>query len=158
LNGQVIKNATDKQSKLRTLEMAFRFFRAGQDNRMRKVEVEYAASRVDLFFREPNHRIHNLFIADFVSSEFGVALLLDEHVNRPGNVPGTLAGAVNQFINTTGKSDPTTWTTQDEATVLNIYIQRRASTSMTQSTDRANRIRQAVNNGLASAQRGSFQP
>ena len=90
-------------------------------------------------------------------SEFGVALLLDQHVNRPGNVPSTLAAAVNQFINSTGKTDPTTWTDQDEAALLNIYIQRRASTSMTDSTGRANKIRQAVNNGLASAKRGSFE-
>jgi Bacterial SH3 domain len=158
LNGNVVKTANDKQSKLRTLEMAFRFFRGGQDDRMRKVEVEYAASRIDLFYREANHKIRNLFIADFVSSEFGVALLLDEHVNRPGHVPGTLEGAVNQFITATGKSDPTTWTNQDEATLLNIYIQRRNNTNMTDSNDRANRIRQAVNNGLASAQRGSFEP
>ena len=158
LNGIPVKAAADKQNKLRTLEMAFRFFRAGQDARMRQVEVEYAASRIDLFYREPNHKIRNLFIADFVSSEFGVALLLDEHVNRPGHVPGTLDGAVNQFINSTGKSDPTTWTNQDEATLLNIYIQRRNNTNMTSSNDRANRIREAVNNGLASALRGSFQP
>ena len=158
LNGAIIRTAADKQSKLRTLEMAFRFFRAGQDNTMRQVEIEYAASRIDLFYREPNHKIRNLFIADVVSSEFGVALLLDEHVNRPGHVPGTLAGAVNQFITSTGKSDPTTWTDQDEGSLLNIYIQRRNSTNMTDSNNRANRIRQAVTNGLASAARGSFQP
>lgn len=157
LNGNVVKNSVDKQNKLRTLEMAFRFFRAGQDDRMRQVEVEYAASRIDLFYRDPTHRIRNLFIADFVSSEFGVALLLDEHVNRPGHVPDTLAGAVNQFITASGKSDPTTWTDQDEATLLNIYIQRRNNTNMTSSNDRANRIRQAVDNGLASAKRGSFE-
>ena len=158
LNGQVIKAAADKQNRLRTLEMAFRFFSAGKNDAMRRVEVEYAASRIDLFYREPNHKIRNLFVADFVSSEFGVALLLDEHVNRPAHVPGTLAGAVTQFINATGKSDPTTWTTQDEATVLNFYIQRRANTGMTDSDIRANRVRQAVTNGLASAERGSFQP
>lgn len=158
LNGAVVKTATAKQSKLRTLEMAFRFFRAGHDDAMRKVEIEYAASRIDLFYREPNHRIRNLFIADFVSSEFGVALLLDQHVNRPGHVPDTLAKAVNQFITATGKSDPTTWTDQDEATLLNIYIQRRNNTTMTDSEDRAKRVRQAVDNGLASAKRGSFQP
>jgi hypothetical protein len=158
LNGAVIKSAADKQSKLRTLEMAFRFFSAGKDPAMRQVEIEYAASRIDLFYREANHKIRNLFIADFVSSEFGVALLLDEHVNRPGHVPSTLAGAVNQFINAGAKSDPTTWTDQDEANLLNIYIQRRASTTMTDSTSRANRVRQAVTKGLASAKRGSFQP
>ena len=87
-----------------------------------------------------------------------MALLLDQHVNRPGNVPSTLAAAVNQFINATGKSDPSVWTDQDEAALLDIYIQRRSTTSMTDSTKRANQIRQAVNSGLASAKRGSFQP
>ena len=158
LNGAIVKSAADKGAKLRTLEMAFRFFRAGQDNRMRAVEVEFAASRIDLFYRDASHKIKNQFIADFVSSEFGVALILDQHVNRPGNVPGTLAGAVNQFIAATGKSDPATWTDQDEGKLLNIYIQRRSTSGMTDSDDRANRVRQAVNNGLASAKRGSFQP
>jgi hypothetical protein len=157
-NGEVLKTSAAKQSRLRTLEMAFRFFRAGQNDIMRQVEVEHAASRIDLFYHDAGHKIRNLFIADFVSSEFGVALLLDEHVNRPGNVPRTLASAVNQFINATGKSDPSTWTDQDEANLLDIYIQRRATTGMTDSTKRANQIRQAVNNGLASAKRGSFQP
>jgi hypothetical protein len=158
LNGAVVKSAADKGNKLRTLEMAFRFFRAGQDSAMRGSEIEYAASRIDLFYRDANHKIKNLFIGDWVSSEFGVALILDEHVNRPGHVPGTLAGAVNQFITATGKSDPTTWTDQDEASLLNTYVQRRNTTNMTDSQNRANRIRQAVNNGLASDQRGSFQP
>lgn len=158
LDGQVIKTAADKGSKLRTLDMAYRFFSAGHDDTMRQVEVEYAASRIDLFYRDASHKIRNLFIADFVSSEFGVALLLDQHVNRPGNVPSTLAAAVNQFINSTGKSDPSTWTDQDEASVLNIYIQRRNGTSMTNSQERADSVRQAVNSGLASAKRGSFEP
>jgi len=158
LNGAVLKSPADKQNKLRTLEMAFRFFRSGQDDRMRQVEVEYAASRIDLFYSDANHKIRNLFIADFVSSEFGVALILDEHVNRPGHVPGTIANAVNQFIAATGKSDPSTWTDQDEASLLNKYINIRNGTSMTDSNNRANRIRQAVANGLASDKRGSFQP
>ena len=158
LNGAVIKTAAAKENKMRTLEMAFRFFSAGKDDRMRQAEVDYAASRIDLFYRDAHHKINNLFIGDFVSSEFGVAMILDEHVNRPAHVPGTLAGAVNHFITATGKSNPATWTNQDEASVLNTYIQRRNNTSMTDSQNRANRIRQAVNNGLASDARGSFQP
>lgn len=158
LNGAVINTAANKQNKLRTLEMAFRFFSAGQNSTMRKAEVEFAASRIDLFYRDAHHKINNLFIADFVSSEFGVALILDEHVNRPGHVPGTLAGAVNQFITATGKGDPSTWITQDEASLLNIYIQRRNTTNMTDSQNRASRVRQAVSSGHASDQRGSFQP
>jgi len=157
LNGTVINTAAAKENKLRTLEKAFRFFRAGQDDTMRRVEIEYAASRIDLFYREAHHKINNLFIGDFVSSEFGVALILDEHVNRPGHVPSTLAGAVTQFINATGKNNPATWNTQDELNLLNIYVQRRNQTNMNDSENRAKRIRQAVANGLASDQRGSFQ-
>ena len=153
-----VSGAADKQSKLRTLEKAYRFFKAGHDDRMRKAEVEFAASRIDLFYRDASHKINNRFVADYVSSEFGVALILDQHVNRPGNVPQTLAAAVTQFVNSTGKNDPTSWTDADELNVLNIYIARRANTSMTDSTARANRVRQAVANGLASDRRGSFQP
>jgi hypothetical protein len=158
LNGTAIKSSTDKQNKLRTLEWAYRFFQAGHDDAMRQAEIEHAASRIDLFYRDAGHKIRNLFIADFVSSEFGVALLLDEHVNRPGHLPGTLAGAVNQFINTSGKSDPATWSDQDEANLLNTYIQNRNKTNMTDSQNRADKVRAAVNNGLCSAKRGSFQP
>lgn len=158
LNGAVVKTAADKQAKLRTLEWAFRFFRAGHDDTMRQVEIEYAASRIDLFYRDGSHKIRDLFVADFVSSEFGVALLLDQHVNRPGHVPKTLAAAVNQFITSTGKINPATWTDQDEAKVLGIYLQLRKKTNMTDSDARAERVRQAVNKGLASDKRGSFQP
>lgn len=158
LNGSVIRSAIDKENKLRKLEMAFRFFRAGHDNTMRRVEVEYAASRIDLFYRDAHHKIRNQFIADFVSSEFGVALILDEHVNRPGHVPGTLAGAVDQFIASTGKNDPLSWNDQDEAGLLAIYVQRRNQTTMTDSNNRATRIKNSVANGLASDKRGSFQP
>jgi len=158
LNGTVVRSAADKENKLRKLEMAFRFFRAGHDSAMRQAEIEFAASRIDLFFRAPNKKINGRFVGDFVNSEFGVALILDQHVNRPGNVPSTLDAAVDQFIAATGKSDPTTWTDADEARVLNLYIQRRNATTMTDSQDRADRVRHAVNQGLASDRRGSFQP
>ena len=158
LNGSIVNSPAAKQSKLRTLEVAFRFFRAGQDDGMRQAEVEYAASRIDLFYRDANHKVRNLLIADWVSSEFGVALILDEHVNRPGHVPSTLANAVNQFVAATGKSDPASWNDHDEANLLNKYISVRNTTNMTDSNNRANRIRQSVANGLASDLRGSFQP
>ena len=157
LNGRPIKTAADKEQQMRTLERAFQFFKAGQNDVMRQVEIEQAASRIDLFYRDASHKINGRVIADFVSSEFGVALILDEHVNRPGHVPGTLAGAVNQFISTPGKSNPDTWTDQDEHKLMDIYIQRRNLTNMTDSQNRADRIRAAVTAGLASDKRGSFQ-
>ena len=158
LNGATVRTAADKGQKLRTLEMAFRFFKSGQNDTMRRVEIEHAASRIDLFHRDASHRVRGRFIADFVTSEFGVALILDEHVNRPGHVPGTLAGAVDQFIAATGKADPTAWTTQDERRLLDIYIQRRNNTNMTDPQARADRVRQAIAAGVVSDARGSFHP
>jgi len=157
LNGAPVRTAADKENKLRTLARAFQFYRAGHHDLMRQVEIEQAASRIDLFYRDASHRVRGRFIADFVTSEFGVALLLDEHVNRPGHVPGTLAGAVNQLISIIGKDDPATWTDQDERRLTDIYIQKRNQTNMTDSQNRADRIRQAVSAGLASDGRGSFQ-
>ena len=157
LNGTPIKTAADKEKKLRTLERAFQFFRSGQNDTMRQVEVDHAASRIDLFHRDVSHKIKGRFIGDFVTSEFGVALVLDEHVNRPGHVPGTLAAAVDQFISSSGKSDPATWTDQDEAKLLETYVQRRNNTNMTDSQKRADTVRRAVSGGLASDRRGSFQ-
>jgi hypothetical protein len=157
VNGVPIHTPVDKEKKLRTLDRAFQFFQAGQNDVMRQVEVEQAASRIDLFYRDASHRIRGRFIADFMTSEAGVAMILDEHVNRPGHVPGTLAGAVNQLISILGNDNPTAWTDQDERKLIDLYIQKRNQTSMTDSQNRANRIRQAVAAGLASDRRGSFQ-
>ena len=67
------------------------------------------------------------------SSEYGVALLLDEHVNRPGHVPGTLGAALRQLTTGSGLPDPTGWTDADEAKLLDLYLEARNGTSMTAS-------------------------
>ena len=107
--------------------------------------------------------MRNKFIADYVTSEFGVALILDEHVNRPGHVsspPGqksTIGKAIDQFVTERGKDDPGNFTDSDERRLLEIYIQIRNPTNMTDSQKRANTVRDAVNAGLASSKRGSYQ-
>ena len=156
LNGVTLSTAEQKEQ-LRTLEWAFRFWTAGADDIVRQAQIEHAISRVDLFYRDDKHKIGSRFIADYVTSEYGVALLLDQHVNRPGNVPATIAKAVAQFVQQLGKDAPETWGDAEEAQLLKTYIQLRASTSMTDSTLRANNIRQAVTAGLASDKRGSYQ-
>jgi hypothetical protein len=158
LDGVKIKTAADKQKKLRTLQRAFQFFKSGQDDRMRQAEIEYAAARIDLFYRENSHKVRGRFLADFISSELGVGLILDQHVNRPAHVPATISSAVDQFIDSTGKNDPSVWSDADERKVLDIYIQRRNNTSMTDSQARADRVRQAVAAGMASDKRDSFIP
>jgi hypothetical protein len=156
LNGATLTTA-DQKEQLRTLEWAYRFWLAGADDVVRQAQIEHAMSRVGLFYRDDKHKIGTRFIGDYVTSEYGVALILDQHVNRPGNVPGTIAKAVAQYVGQLGKDQPETWGDAEEAQLLNIYIQLRASTSMTDSTLRANNIRQAVKAGLASDKRGSYQ-
>jgi hypothetical protein len=124
---------------------------------MRAVEFEHAMSRVDLFFRCPGCLINTRFVGDYISSEYGIALLLDQHVNRPSHVPGTLARAVAQLVAQLGGDTPQTWADAQEARLINLYLQQRALTSMTNSDARAKSILQAVNAGLASNHRGSFQ-
>lgn len=153
LNGVKLANS-DQKEQLRTLEWAYYFWLSGSDTVVRQAQIEHAMSRIDLFYSDAKHTINGRFISDYVSSEYGVALILDEHVNRPGNVPGTLAKAVNQL----GSPDPQDWADADEQKLLDSYLQFRAQTSMTDSTARADRIQQAVDEGLASNKRGSFQP
>ena len=161
LNGSILKKAADKESKLRTLEWAFRFFKSGHDDGVRQVEIDHAAGRIDQFY--PKAVIRNRMIGDFVTSEAGVALILDEHVNRPGHVIppagalSTIAKAVNQFVTEHGSDDPENWTDAEERRLLEIYIQIRNTTNMTDSQKRANRIHDAVTAGLASDHRLSYQ-
>lgn len=156
LNGKTLKTAAQK-GQLRTLEWAYRFWLSGHDDNVRQAQIEHAVNRVDLFYRSSKAKIRNRFVADYVSSEFGVALILDQHVNRPGHVPGTLSRAVDKFVAQIGTDKPETWTDADEKQLLNIYIDLRAGTSMTDSTKRANVIRKAVTDGLASDKRGSYK-
>ncbi len=153
LNGTRLRTPSQKE-RLRNLAWAYRFWMAGHNDVVRQVQIEHALGRVDLFYRSPRSRIVNRFIGDYVSSELGVALLLDQHVNRPGHVPGTLARAVERL----GSPDPTPWQDADESRLLDLYIQFRAATSMTDSTKRADTVRRAVTDGLASARRGSYLP
>lgn len=155
LAGIALKNATQKE-KLRTLEWAYRFWLAGHDNVVRKVEVLFAASRIDVFYRSNHMKIGGRFIADYVTSEYGVALLLDQHVNRPGHVSNTLAKAVNKLAADIGSDDPSDWGFEQERRLLELYADFRSRTSMTNSDARAHRTRAAVTAGRASDQRGSF--
>jgi hypothetical protein len=114
-------------------------------------------SRIDLFYRNPKKKIADHLIADYVTSEYGVALILDQHVNRPGHVPRTIAKAVAQLVEELGADRPQEWTDEEEQKLLEIYVRLRAATSMTDSDKRADNVRKAVAAGLASDRRRSYQ-
>lgn len=156
INGTVIRTPQQKQQ-LRSLDWAYRFWLSGQDDTVRLAEIEHAMDRVDLFFRCPECLINTRFVGDYVSSEYGVALLLDQHVNRPGHVPGTLARAVSTLVAELGGDAPQGWQDAQEQKLISLYLQKRAQTSMTDSDGRAQKILAAVRAGLASDKRGSYE-
>jgi hypothetical protein len=153
LDGQLLRTGPEKE-RLRTLEWAYHFWQAGHDDRVRRVQIERAAHRVDAFYRVPYIALGRRTVADYVTSEYGVALLLDQHVNRPGHVPKTLARAVAETSGTLG--EPETWGSGEEGVLLDHYLELRHRTSMTHSRERGDRTRLAVTQGLASDARGSF--
>jgi hypothetical protein len=152
LDGQALNTPTRK-SVLRKPIWGYRFWRAGHDTDVRACEIEHAMARIDVFYRGARSVLGGKAVSDFITSELGVALLLDQHVNRPGHVPKTLVTAIKSF----GKKDPGSWTSADERKVLAMYITERAKTSMTNSTKRANSIKKAVTAGGLSDERGSFK-
>jgi len=156
MDGDLLNTAEKKERILRTPEMAYIFWCAGQDLAFQTAQIKNATRRVFAFLNAPvpNHAGHT--VHDYVTSEYGIAQLLDQHVNRPGHVLATVSKAVDAIVATLGKDDPASWTTQDERQMLETYVTLRASTSMTDSTKRADAVARAADNGLASRERGSF--
>jgi hypothetical protein len=96
-------------------------------------------------------------IASWLTSEHGVALLLDEHVN-PGHLPDTLEGAVSALVNDGSPADPKRSGQSEEASLIRAYVDARGQTTMTDPMGRAKRIAASVMAGKLSDARGSFVP
>jgi len=155
-NGELVDNAAKKEGILRTPEMAYLFWKAAQDPAFQSTEVTCAARRVFAFLDGAVAGPAPHTVRNYVTSEYGVAQLLDEHVNRPGHVLETLAAAVAGMAAGPSSPDPAVWSTLDEGRLLEQYLALRAATNMTDSTARAQRIAQAADAGVVSRERGSF--
>ena len=152
LDGARLVSAADK-TPLRGADWAYRFWRAGHHPVIRACQLTLAASRIDRFLTLP---VAGRPLNAWLSSELGIALILDEHVNRPGHVPGTLAAAL--AAQGLAGADPGGWTGADEASLIAAYLTARAPTSMTDSQKRADHIAACVTAGELSGDRGSFAP
>lgn len=153
LNGTALRTAALK-APLRSVDWAYRFWRAGHDPVVRHCQLLHAGGRIAHFADDlvAGHPVRAWF-----SSELGMALLLDQHVNRPGHVPGTLERAVKALLAAGGAStDPANWSDADEEKLIARYVALRAGTSMTHSTLRADRMLELAHAGKLSAARGSF--
>ncbi|KUG26333.1 hypothetical protein ASZ90_003831 [hydrocarbon metagenome] len=147
---------TSKKELMRDPTWAFRFWKAGQDELVMAIEVEHAYSRIKSFYKSNSYKIDNYFISDLVTSEYGVALLLDNHVNRPGY----LVDALTKALKNTGLTNPNSWNTEDEKTFFDEYLNVRKTFGrypMTDSDGRAFVTKKYLTSGIISDSRGSFK-
>ena len=153
LDGQRLANPAQK-NKLRSAEWAYRFWRAAHHPAVRRAQLQLAVDRIASF---SDRALHGHRLCDWLSSELGMAMILDQHVNRPGHVPDTLNAALAELLGTGSLArDPSGWSADDEDRLLDRYVDHRANTSMTDQLQRANRLIALAERGSLSTQRGSF--
>lgn len=153
LDGRQLDSSGSKMP-LRRAEWAYRFWRAGHHPDFRAAQLALAASRIERFIKIP---VVGHAIGEWLTSQYGIALILDEHVNRPGHVPGTLEAALTKlFGDQVTSQHPETWTEAEELRLIDAYISARETTSMTNSTARARLIGECTHTGQLSDDRGSF--
>lgn len=155
LDGKKMVTGAEKEL-LRTNEWAYYFWKSGQDPKVQSIQVEHALSRIGTFYKSESYKPNGYYISDLVTSQYGVALVLDNHVNRPGYVAPCLA----QAMTLAGLAEPDKWETAQEERLLDEYIKTRATyghSPMTDADKRAAVIKKYLDNGTISGVRGSFQ-
>jgi len=150
LRGTTIKSSAAKEQ-LRQAPWAFYFWLAGQDPAVQAMEIKHAVGRLDQFYDTKLDNRHR--VSDLVTSEYGVGLILDQHVNRPAHVKACLAQALEQ----TALRNPDEWGTEEERMLIDAYLGIRARTSMTDAEKRARVTRKYLAKGIISDRRGSFR-
>ena len=154
LNGDLVKPVNHKE-RLRADEWAARFWEAGHNALVQAVQIQHAADRLLSFYWKKLSQNSPYLLSDLVTSEFGVALILDNHVNRPGYVATCIERALTQ----TGLKDPDKWTTEEEKKLLLAYLDIRkvyGKSPMTHAAERGARIRELAKKGKLDEERRSF--
>lgn len=156
LNG-IRLTAPDQKEVLRDFVWSLRFIRAGEDAKIQAAQLLHAISRLDTFYFARQSRLGGFALSELITSEYGVALLLDNHVNRPGYLVGTLERALKRQ----GRTASQLAAAGDEAGFLREYLRVRkefgGTRAMTDSDRRAEVTRSYVNDGLLSDRRGTFE-
>jgi len=155
LNGKKLSTSADKEQ-LRAYTWVFYFWKSGQDQLVKSIQIQHALSRLNRFYRNDSVKVNGHFISDLITSEYGVGLLLDNHVNRPAYVKPCIAKALNQ----TGLASPQNWGTAEERKLIEAYLQIRENYGkypMTDANKRAGVTKKYLDNGIISDKRGSFE-
>lgn len=155
LNGNKLSTPEDKEV-LRSYEWVFYFWKSGQDSLVKSIQIQHALSRLNSFYRTDNVKANGHFISDLVTSEYGVGLLLDNHVNRPAYVKPCIEKAMNQ----TNLQGPQNWGTAEEQKLIRAYLKIReiyGRSPMTDAIRRADVTKKYLDKGIISDKRGSFK-
>jgi hypothetical protein len=156
LRGVTLRTRAAK-AQLRLAPWAFYFWLAGQDPAVQAMEVKHAVGRLDQFYSTERYQVDNKHrVSDLVTSEYGVGLILDNHVNRPAYVKVCLARALTQ----TGLRNPARWGTEEERKLIDAYLKIRVNYGrypMTDAEKRARVTKKYLTNGIISDLRGSFK-
>jgi len=157
LNGKRL-SSTKQKNVLRSPLWAYRFALAGADEQVNAAQIAHALGRIGQFYFKPEKRLGGRALAELVTSEFGVALMLDNHVNRPAYVVPCIARALSACGMSPGEL--ASGSDDDERGVLKKYLkirQNHGSTPMTNAQPRGKVTRAHLDNGVISDQRGSFR-
>jgi hypothetical protein len=149
--------STAAKAMLREHIWAYRFAQAGTDIEVQTAQVQHAVNSIHQFYFVKSAKLDGYALADLITSEYGVALLLDNYVNRPGYVRRCVAAALK--LSGLTATDPTAWGDDEEQRVIKNYLEIRESYGkrpMTDARQRAAITRGYVADGIISAGRGSF--
>ena len=154
--GKKLSSAADKNM-LRDHIWAYRFARAGADIEVQAAQILHAVNRINQFYFVKSSMLDGHSLADLITSEYGVALLLDNHVNRPGYVRGCVSGAL-ESSNLTAE-EMIRGGDDEEQLVIKNYLDIRQTFGkypMTDARQRAAVTRGYVVDGIISDSRGSY--
>ena len=154
--GKKLTSAADK-AMLREHIWTYRFVRAGADIEIQAVQVLHAINRINQFYFVKSSKLDGYALVDLITSEYGVALLLDNHVNRPGYLRGCVAAALERSNLTA--AELTQGGDEEEQLVIKNYLDIRQTYGkypMTDARQRASVTRGYVVDGIISDGRGSF--
>jgi len=154
--GKKLISAAEK-ALLREHIWAYRFARAGADIEIQAVQILYAINRINQFYFVKSSQLDGYALADLITSEYGVALLLDNLVSRPGYVRNCVAEALNRS-NLTAVEMSVAGDDEEQRLIKN-YLDVRETYGkwpMADARQRAAVTRGYVVDGVISANRGSF--
>jgi LysM domain len=154
--GKKLISAAEK-AMLREHVWAYRFVRAGADIEVQAAQILHAINRINQFYFVKSSKLDGYALADLITSEYGVALLLDNHVNRPGYLRGSVGSALERSNLTADKI--ARGGDEEEQLVIKNYLDIRQTYGkypMTDARQRASVTRGYVVDGIISDRRGSF--